>query len=192
MLEFFMKKTLFLVLLFPVLIFLGCSSHRNLKVPKASEPSILAQALVFQKEKLAKGGKLLIVPFSAGENVQASDQLDHVSLMIVKGIADALGSSGIPFKILAGQDAQRADFVIRGRIIQLEEKKHFSKPWQRKLKSYSLQVEGTVLGVDNEEILAKFSQAKTAKSQTDYFETLGYDIGVEIGRFLADSASKKL
>ncbi len=192
MLEFSMKKTLLLVLLFPVLVSLGCSSHRNLKVPKPLEPSALAQALVFQKETLVKGGKVLIVPFSAGENVQAGDQLDHVSLMIVKGIADAVGSRGTPFKILAGQDAQSADFVIRGRILQLEEKKHFSKPWQRKSKSYILQVEGSVLGVDNEEILAKFSQTKTAKSRTDYFETLGYDIGVEIGRFLADSASTKL
>lgn len=180
------------MLVFSILSSLGCSSHQKFKVVGRLEVVPLAQGLVFQKERLAKGGKLLIVPFTAGENVQAGDQLDHVSLMIVKGIADALGPSNIPFKILAGQDAQSADFVIRGRILQLEEKKHFSKPWQRKSKSYSLQVEGSVLGVDNEEILAKFSQTKTAKSRTDYFETLGYDIGVEIGRFLADSASTKL
>ena len=152
----------------------------------AKNPNIpsLKEARIFQKERLAKGGNLLVVPFSAGKNVEASDELDHVSLMIVKGIADTLGSAEKLFTILVEQDAQSADFIIKGRIVQMEEKSTFPKPWQKKTRQFNLAVEGSILSVDTEEILAKFSQTKSEESQANRFEAFGYDIGVEIGRFL--------
>ncbi len=190
MLEFFMKNIIFLILILSISFFSGCSVHPKPKVVKTLKVLPLTQARVFEQEKLAKGGKILVVPFSAGENIEATDQLDHISLMIVKGIADTL-SSGKPFKILVDQDAQSADFVIKGRIVQMEQKTPFHKPWRKKTEKLTLKVEGSVLGVENEEILAKFSQIKMLESQTDNFETLGYDIGTEIGRFLIESATTK-
>ncbi len=184
MLEFLMKNIIFSILIFSISFFAGCTVHQRPKVVETLKVSPLTEARVFQKEKLAKGGNVLVVPFSAGENIRASDELDHVSLMIVKGIADTLGSSGNPFKVLVEQDAQSADFVIKGRIVQMEQKTPFHKPWRKKTEKLTLKVEGSVLGVENDEILAKFSQIKMLESQTDNFETLGYDIGTEIGRFL--------
>lgn len=54
---------------------LGCSSHQKPKVAGSLEATPLAQARVFDQNKLIHGGKLLVVPFSAGKNVVASDQL---------------------------------------------------------------------------------------------------------------------
>ncbi len=157
MLVFFMKNLLFFMACLFAAGSLGCSSHQKPKVAGSLEATPLAQARVFDQNKLIHGGKLLVVPFSAGKNVVASDQLDHVSLMLVKGIADVMGSSGKPFKILVEQDAQSADFVIKGRIVQMEEKKLFHKPWQKKIRKFSLAVERSVPGVETEEVLAKFS-----------------------------------
>lgn len=190
MLEFFMKKIIFPILFLSFLFLAGCSVHPKPKVVNTLKVLPLTQAMVFEKEKLAKGGKVLVVPFSAGENIEANDQLDRVSLMIVKGIADTL-ALGEPFKILVEQDAQSADFVIKGRIVQMEQKTPFHKPWRKKTEKLTLKVEGSVLGVENEEILAKFSQIKILESQTVSFETLGYDIGTEIGRWLLESATTK-
>ena len=182
-----MKRYPFL-LVFLILFFAGCCCYRAPKIVAAPEGSSLKEARVFQKEKLAKGGNILVVPFSAGEGVEASDALDHVSLMIVKGIAETLGPAGKPFKILVEQDAQSADFVVKGRIMQMEEKSHFHKPWQKKTETFKLAIEGSVLGVEPEEILAKFSQTKKKESSENSFQPMGYDLGVEIGRFLLSSA----
>lgn len=43
-----------------------------------------------------------------------------------------LPEPGLEF--LVEQDAQSADFVIKGRIVQMEEKKLFHKPWQKKIR----------------------------------------------------------
>jgi hypothetical protein len=185
-----MKKIIFSILLLSFSFFAGCSVHLKPKVVNTLKVLPLTQERVFQKEKLAKGGKVLVVPFSAGKNIEASDQLDHVALMIVKGIADTL-ASGEPFRILVEQDAQSADFVIKGRIVQMEQKTPFHMPWRKKTKKLTLKVEESVLGVENEEILAKFSQIKMLESPTDNFETLGYDIGTQIGRCLLESATTK-
>ncbi len=172
-----------------VSMFLGCSFHQKPKtLALVADTSPLDQTRVFQKEKLSVGGNLLVVPFSAGENVEASDQLDRVSLMIVKGISDLLGKTDKPFKVLVEKDAQNADFVIKGRIVQMQQKSPFHKPWEKKLSKYILRVEGSVLGVQDDEILAKFSKIEDANSQTEIFETLGYQIGEQIGHFLLTSA----
>lgn len=186
-----MKKALLSVWLSFVFLSLTCGLCYALEGEPTAQFSGLTQANVFQKEKFAKGGKLLVVPFTPGENVPAGDELDHISLMIVKGIADTLGPYGQPFKILTAQEAHEADFVIKGRIVELEEKKPFLKPWGRKLRRYRLKVEGNVLDVIEDEVLAKFSQTKKAQSQKNCFSALGYEIGVQIGRFLVDNASMK-
>ena len=161
----------------------GCSSHNLKKSVFSEELSPLKMARVFQRERIAHGGNLLVVPFSAGEGVQASDELDHVSLEIVKGISDILQAKGRPFKFLDSEDAQSADLVIKGRVVRLEEKTGF-KMLPGKHKILSLAVEGSVIEVQGEEILAKFSQDKKGAGKGDTFENLGYRIGVEIGQFL--------
>ncbi len=183
MLEFFrMKDKVFLFSIVLIALTAGCAFHRGPQAFQKANVSPLREARVFHKEKLAKGGNLLVVPFSAGEDVEASDELDHVSLMVVKGISDVLGS-GTPFKVLAAQDVQKADFVIKGRVLQMKENNPF-KPWGKKSKHLTLSLEGLILNVENEDIIAKFSQVKDFEGVAVRFEALAYEIGVEIGKFL--------
>ncbi len=190
MLVFFVKIFLCFFLLFGTSTFIGCSSHASVKAAHDVVGSSLDHARIFQKEKLAKGGNLLVVPFSAGENVESSDELDHISLMIVKGISDVLAAQDQPFKLMVYENAQKADFVIKGRIVQVQEQNNSMKLWQRKIHKFSLKAEGTILEVESEEVLAKFSLVKTTKDQMNQFEGLGYTMGQEIGRFLLTAVSK--
>lgn len=183
-----MKRVYFFLLFILFVNSVGCSSHRRENVTQGAAISPLKQARVFQKDKFAKGGNILIVPFSAGANVSASDDLDHVSLMIVRGIADVLGSEEKPFKVLVRQDAQDADIVIKGRILQMDLKKNLKKPWAKRVRKLTLEIEGSVLAVEPEEILAKFSQIKKSKSKADSLESMGYVMGTEIGQFLLSNA----
>lgn len=183
-----MSKRAFFIIIFSVAA-AGCSAHRPVSALH-SRDTTLTEARVFQKDKLIKGGNLLIVPFSAGEGVEASDELDHVSLMIVKGIADTLGDQGRSFKILTEENAQSADFVIKGRIVRMQAKETFHEPWRKNKSVYSLGIEGSVMSVDPEEILAKFAQDDTNKSRSNSYASLGYELGVKIGRFLVSSAGK--
>ena len=190
MLVFFVKNLVCFLLLLVVSTAMGCSSHASVKAVHDLVGSSLDQVRIFQKEKLAQVGNLLVVPFSAGENVESSDELDRVSLMIVKGISDVLAAKDQPFKLMVREDAQKADFVIKGRIVQVQEQNNSIKPWQGKMHKFSLKVEGTILEVNSEEVLAKFALVKTAKDQKNSFEGLGYTTGEEIGQFLLTTASK--
>ncbi len=169
-----MNKILVFVTVILSLVGSGCSSHNLKKTNFNAQVNPLKEARVFQKDKLARGGNLLVVPFTAGVGVEASDDLDHVALQVVKGIADALQDKGTSFKILVGENAETADFVIRGRIIQMD----------KKSKTASFGLEGSVLGVSDDEILAKFSQNQKSKNKADTFELMGYRTGIEIGQFL--------
>jgi len=157
--------------------------HRVKSISPVEAVASLKEARVLQSEQFAKGGNLLVVPFSAGAGVTANDDSDRLSLLIVKGIADVLGDSQ-HFKLLSAEDAQMADVVIKGRIIQAEQKNTFSKPWGKKPKYLELSVEGSVLGVENEDLIAKFGQVKEIQGKGVNLEKLAYDIGTEIGNFL--------
>ena len=114
----------------------------------------------------------------------ADDNLDRMSLFVVKGIADVL-KDGERFKLLSGEDSQDADVVIKGRIVDVEKKsKKLSKPWGKKSKRLTFSVEGSVLGVENEDLLAKFAQVKVIQGRNVTLENLAYETGVEIGHFL--------
>ncbi len=191
MLEFFMSNRPLVFMIIFIVFLGGCSHARSSKLLDNSRGNFTSkEARVFEREILAKGGNLLVVPFTAGVGVQANDGLDHVSLMIVKGIADTLSTQGKSFKVLNAQDAQSADIVIKGRIINIETESHFPKPWQKRKNKLTLGVEGSILGVEPEQILAQFSQTKILESRERVFAPLAYDIGVEIGKILLDSSLK--
>jgi hypothetical protein len=190
-LEFSQMKNHFRLILLLILVgSLGCSQHRAKPSTLGEVVSPLKEARVFKSEAFSKGGNLLVVPFSAGAGVVANDELDRISLLIVKGIADVLGSGNQRFQLMTSQDSQDADVVIKGRIIQVQEKTTLSKPWGKKPKHLILSVEGSVLGVENEELVAKFAQIKEVQGKGVSLENLAYETGVEIGHFLTTDAIK--
>lgn len=179
-----MRKFLFLTVVIVLFTSPGCSQHRLKPSAYGQAENPLKESRVFKPEKFATGGKLLVVPFSAGAGVAANDDLERVSLMIVKGIADALQEQGSRFTLVSSEGAPEADVVIKGRIVAMATKTGITKPWGKKPRRVTLSIEGSVLGVEEEDILAKFSQSKEFQGPDVRFEALAYEIGVEIGKFL--------
>lgn len=131
----------------------------------------------------------MVAPFSAGEDVAAGDDLDRVSLRIVKGIADVLGEQARPFQLLVDKDAQNAHVVIKGRVTAMTKVKKV-KGLPGKPRFFSLAVEGSLLDVETDEVIAKFFKDTRSSNRDDSFEAMGYRIGVEIGRFLLKDPGK--
>ena len=69
-----------------------------------------------QPQRLLRGGKLIVVPFRAGEDAVATKELDHLALTIVKGMADGFLEMNSNIVVVASRDANEADFIMNGYI----------------------------------------------------------------------------
>ena len=183
---------LFLIVL--VLISSGCSLLRG--KPKAAEPMASPATLseeeqffrnikILEDDQFKKGGKVLVVPFSPDVNTAANEELERVSLAIVKGIADSLDTSS-RFSVLDGTNAGTADLILQGRILSMNKTGRLKKIVTFKNKE-SLAVEGKMIDAKSGKIVFHFSNDKTTRDKKQTFVDLGSSIGRDIGKFLNSS-----
>jgi hypothetical protein len=164
----------------------GCFSSTPKKSSSAATPSVGATGQIIKESELKKGGTLVILPFKAGVNAAASQKLDRVSLMVVKGMIDYLSEERTPFKILTTQDQGVPDLVIDGYI------NNFSQPG--KVKRWVMQSRKAVLSVDGymeiaktkERVLVFQHHQKMSDPKKDGLE-LAYRTGQDLGRFIVEA-----
>ncbi len=138
---------------------------------------------ILDGQRVRAGGKLLIVPFTAGVGVAADVMLDKIALMIVKGIADVLKDEASLFEVLVSENAQEADFVIRGHVTEMSNASRLRR-WIPGNKKISLSVEGRMSDAGSRETLLVFTHGIKAPSDQEDYQQLGYRIGKDIGQFL--------
>ena len=174
------------VVIVPAFIFLvsGCSWLNFQKTIPEEKVGFVPIGKIINLQRLKKGGKLLIIPFKAGEKVELNEQLDKAALRIVKGIAEALmeqDNSG--FKILLANNADEADIVIKGFVREFKETSKIRK-WFLRKKKISLGVEGKMIDFKTQEIICVFKdRQETTKKEEDH-NSLGLVIGCGIGQFI--------
>ena len=136
-------------------------------------------------EPLRQGGKILIIPFSAGEGVAQTEMLENLALRLVRGLSEAL-SGQEHLKVLSGEPKiAEADFVIKGRVVRLIEKKGFpSLIGERKI-IRELVVNGEVVSRRTGEVLADFSDSQRTTQRAEDFNILAEKEGQRIGAFIA-------
>ncbi|MBU0468550.1 MAG: hypothetical protein KKD07_04935 [Candidatus Omnitrophica bacterium] len=161
----------------------GCSyvgTRKNI----VSEPTkFVKTGSIIDVDRIKYGGKLLIIPFKAGENVELNDQIDKVSLRIVKGIAEALLEGNSKFQILLDHNADEADIVIKGFITGFKTVPKW-KNWFPGKKNISLSVEGKMIDVKTQSTICVFQdRSETSKKEEDH-KHLGLTIGQNIGQFI--------
>ena len=120
----------------------------------------------------------MIVPFSAGPGVTASDELDRIALRIVQGMADGLQEAGAPFEVLSAADAASAELIIQGRIVRWTAAER-SGSWFFKKRRQSISVEGKIMDRTSGEPLLFFVFEKSASGMAQE------DLAVVAGRDLA-------
>ena len=174
-----LKTTLILCL---AVVFFGCS-HIPKKTTVPSSPDDGVVGRVLDSASLRQGGKILIIPFTAGEGVAATDDLDKISLRLVRGLSVALEGQQ-KFVVLSGDKAQDADFVIKGRIVRVKEKKGMPQFLKARTAMRYLSVEGEVVARKGSQTLAYFSNEAKNRDQSEKLEIMAERLGTNIGEFI--------
>jgi|GEM_PF-994742 len=170
----------------------GCSFFHHRKVAPApvrvvAVRPVVANGKVIQPQRLKRGGTLVIVPFSAGEGVAASAELDRVALMIVKGAADALQGDNRLFTVVFADQAANSDLAVQGHITA-QKKFRVLRKWRWQDIGRELSVEGKVIDVKTQEPVASFSHTIISRVPEKSFADLADTIGQDIVQFLLNSA----
>ncbi len=142
---------------------------------------------VVNAASLRQGGKVLVVPFTAGAGVEADVFLDKTVLMMVKGIADTFKESALRFEILDNANAQDADFIVNGHVVEMQSA---SRPirWILKRGEISVGVEGRMIDAKTHETVLVFSHRLNTRSGEKNQKQPGYAIGQDIGRFILSAS----
>ena len=185
-------KSLFLIVL--ILINSGCCLFKGktkLAEPVAA-PAVLSAEEKFSKnikildqDQFKKGGRILVVPFTPDVDAAADAQLERVSLMIVKGIAESLDISS-RFSVLDSAHANSADLILHGRIMTMQETGRLKRLTTFKDKKY-IAVEGKMIDAKSGQIVFHFSDNRASQNNKQTFPDLGSSIGRDIGNFLNSS-----
>lgn len=161
----------------------------NAAVPETLSSGLISEGKVVNASALARGGRLLVVPFTAGAGVEANEELDRATLMIIKGMADTLGENDPSFEVLSGEDASMADFILRGHVIRYR-KPSILRRWVMRDRRARLEVEGRLLNARSKETILLFAHARERAEGAGADKDLGYAIGEDLGRFLLSAGDR--
>lgn len=174
-------------LVISILIFLqGCLFFPSpVKIDKSKNSFNLANRII-DPQRLKQGGGLIILPFKAGSNVEASDKLDAVSLEIVKGVSEYFSSNDTShqFRILAQEQSQQAAFIIKGYITS------FLEPQKGRLGLFrnnrkKIAIESWLIDAKTQKKIVYFREQKESKEFYDDLSTLGHSLGQQMAKFIS-------
>ena len=170
-----------LILLFSI----GCALLPAQKNPlENKEPYTLHSANIMRPALLKEGRSIVVVPFSAGPNVEATQDLERVSLMIVKGTVGALNDNS-HLKVFSSADADKPDLVIQGHITHREIDAKGARKWLLfHSKENVLALEARVTERTTGNLVVIFSQQRKADIHQKDELTLAREMGKEIAEFL--------
>ena len=166
--------------------FAGCSFFRAQQAAPEARPSVILQGEVTRAERLAQGGGLLAVPFSAGVNVSADEELDRISLLIVKGFMEAFEEKTSLLRLLTDKDAGEADLILKGHVTRKTGSRRF-RVWPFKAQTKVLGVEGEMVARETGERILTFRHEKKSRDAQSDFETLALELGKDIAKFVLQS-----
>jgi len=178
-----MKRLIAICFLSVSVCVIGCTWFSAKKPASLDSTQGMQSRKIVDSARLKQGGKLFIFPFKAGEGIVANDELDKISLRIVKGIADILLTSETNFVILDGARAKQADIIIKGYITKKSESAKY-KRYILQTPRYELTVEGKMVDAKSNIPLAVFTENNALRSAMEGFHTLAKTIGEDIGEFI--------
>ena len=191
-----------IVIVLTSVIFSGCASTNipffgkksdQAETTTASDESLLVanefvkKGRIVNRARLQQRQNVIIIPFHAGVNVEATDDLDRIALMMIKGITDTFGADQTGkhdhFHILTADSQEPDNLVLKGYFTDLSGPSTLKRllPLTNK---QSLGVSGELMDAKSGEVLVIFTDAVTTDDKNDDTMKLGYQIGINIGRFL--------
>ncbi len=178
--------TLHAVLFLLAIVFIvgGCALIPSKKTSINKEFHPVPSANVMRPALLKEGASVVVVPFTAGTDVEATQDLQRVSFMIVKGIVGALQIDHTPLKVFSSENADKSDLVIQGHITRRETSIGSSKKWLFHSKKIVLALEARVTERKTGDLVLIFSQERKADLTQEDELTLAREMGEDIAAFL--------
>ena len=171
------------VLILGLSFFYGCSLLGGKPKVVSTKVEAIQSAKIIDLKQYQKGGKLVIVPFSAGAGVEASKDSDRIALKIVQGMVEVLHEQSSQFTVVLGEAAHETDLVLRGYITGLQNPRLKDKFLLRGPKRM-LMIRGKMTDRQTGEAIWVFTGKKESLQPEDDFLHLGYLIGRDIGQYL--------
>lgn len=142
---------------------------------------------VVDPSSFEKGGTLVLDAFKPGSGTEANDDSDQLSLMMVKGIRDALPAGNTQFT-LSTDDQKNSDFVLDGYIDDYGRDKHFTHMNLRKTQVH-LSMDGEIWLRETGEKVLTFQTSTVIDLKKQDPKTVAYQIGVTIAHYIASKGS---
>lgn len=142
-----------------------------------------AEGRVIRPGRLAEGGRILLVPFRAGESVVASEELDKIAYRVMQGISNSLGENPPYFDIMINDETELPDYYITGYFVEKRQSPGFIKALRLR-QGFILGVEGKLVDANTQEVLATFNDEVVSSRPGEDFIHLGFQLGHNIGEFL--------
>lgn len=159
----------------------GCTSSAK-KVIASGDFAV--EGKILQAAQQIDGGTILVIPFTAGEGVAETDDLEKISFRLVHGISNVLQNQP-RLTLLSSGRPQDADFIIKGRIVRLFEKKGFPKVFKARDVRREIVVRGELVSRKTGETLGYFSDSLKSQAPQEDLNQLAERLGQRIGDFIA-------
>ncbi len=143
---------------------------------------------IVDRQRLQQGGKLVIVPFTAGSDVPAGEETDRLALRLIEGMAEGLQEQDL-FQLVFDREAERADLLIKGRIAEHRAPGLISR-WLLRKKGKYLTISGQMLDPEDRELIMTFHYRRKSKDKN--FEALAAEMGRDLARFLTAGAGGEM
>ncbi len=129
---------------------------------------------------LASGGKIAFTPFKAGPQAIDDEQLDHVSLVIIKGMVDRINQGKTSLSIAAGDEL--SNLIVQGYIEDFSQNGKFDR-WVLRRDKGCLAISGEIWLPSSGAKAATFSgyaRLNHYKDVSQAAEALGQALGDEL------------
>lgn len=133
-----------------------------------------------QKDLLKQGGTVLLFPFIPGENVAADENVDRVSLRIIKGLAEVLKVSGAALTPVYSPDADHR-FIVKGRVQDIRWYKSWW-PWGKR-NQFVVKVSGQMVEARSGGVVLSFRHQRHGQVPQESVEGASQAIGEDLARF---------
>ena len=171
-----------LSVVFIILLICGCSPSKKTIVSDSLDETPVVTGSVVNESAFEKGGTLVLGSFKPGTGAAADDETDRLSLMLIKGIKEALPQSNTHFAVSA--DAQKdTDFYLDGYIQDYGRDVHFTHIKLRKDQVH-LSVEGEIWLRETGEKVFEFQSSTVISLKAQNPETVAYQTGVAIAHYI--------
>lgn len=146
---------------------------------------------VVDEALLLEGGDLALVPFKAGSKAEANDELDRLSMMVLKGIKESLDENDQNISLhVVNETEAKPQIVLEGYFEEYSKTNRVSRMMMHPNKS-TLTLEGDLWLVSTGKRLLTFSIKKKFNPKKEKSMDIAYAMGKEIGRFIVSKSKSK-